>query len=156
MVRGVKVLAGLAVCVLLAISVSASAESSRLEFETLDEEKRYQKLVRELRCTVCQSESIYESNAAFAKDVRVKVYEMLQEGKNEAEIVGFMKDRYGDYISFRPALQKNTWVLWFAPLLMLLLGMGIWRSVVGRRRQQTEAQISLSSEDQAELARRLK
>lgn len=133
----------------------ANAAKQTFDFHNLEQEQRYQKLVKELRCTVCQSESIYESNAAFAADVRTRVYEMVQEGKQDQDIVNFMVERYGDYISFRPALQKNTWVLWFAPVLMLLLGIGIWRSVVANRRLQAKTHQELSDEDKAELARRL-
>lgn len=160
MARGLKtsfIVAVLAAVFAAVLGTSpAFAAKQTFDFHNLEQEQRYQKLVKELRCTVCQSESIYESNAAFAADVRTKVYEMVQDEKTDDDIVNFMVERYGDYISFRPALQKNTWVLWFAPLLMLLLGVGIWRSVVANRRLQAETGLGLSSEDKAELARRLK
>jgi cytochrome c-type biogenesis protein CcmH len=79
-----------------------------VDFDTPEQEAQYQKLVRELRCTVCQSETIYESNAALAGDMRRRVYEMTAAGASEQEIIDFLVQRYGDYVRYRPAFQANT------------------------------------------------
>lgn len=140
------VIAGL----LWSFSVQA-AIAQPLDFETEAQERQYQKLVKELRCTVCQSESIYESNAALAADVRRRVYEMALAGKTEAETINFMVERYGDYVRYRPAFQKNTLALWFSPFLLLLVGGFIWWQVVGRRKKVIEV-AELSAEDRELLA----
>ncbi len=103
------------------------------EFNNLAHEQQYQKLVRELRCTLCQGGSIYESNAPLAADMRRRVYQMTAAGHTEAEVVAFMVERYGDYIRYRPALQLNTLLLWLSPVLLLLLGVLCWYLVVLRK-----------------------
>lgn len=139
------------VCLFVVVSLQA-AISKPLDFETEAQEQQYQKLVRELRCTVCQSESIYESNSALAADVRRRVYEMALAGKTEAETINFMVERYGDYVRYRPAFQANTLALWFSPFVLLLLGVGIWWQVVGRRKNINKV-VELSAEDRQSLAR---
>lgn len=124
-----------------------------LEFNDTTQEAQYQKLVKELRCTVCQSESIYESNSPLASDVRRKVYEMTVEGKTEQNIIDYMVERYGDYVRFRPALQGNTLLLWSSPFVLLVVGGLIWLQVVSRRKKTSAIEIAeLSSQDKKLLA----
>lgn len=132
-------------------SVFAVAIGQPLEFDDQAQERQYQKLVKELRCTVCQSESVYESNAALAADVRRRVYEMTLAGASEQEIIDFMVTRYGNYVRYRPPLQKDTLLLWSSPFLLLLVGGLIWWQVVHRRRQFMEPP-ALSSADLKVLA----
>jgi cytochrome c-type biogenesis protein CcmH len=106
-----------------------------VDFDTPEQEAQYQKLVRELRCTVCQSETIYESNAALAGDMRRRVYEMTAAGSSEQEIIDFLVHRYGDYVRYRPAFQANTVLLWTSPFLILVVGGLIWMQVVRQRRR---------------------
>ena len=96
---------------------------------------RYDKLVTELRCLVCQSGSIAESNATLAADLRREVRELLLAGKSDEEIRRFMTDRYGDFVLYRPPFSPRTWLLWFSPLLLLGLGGVIaWRVISQRSR----------------------
>ena len=126
-------------CLLLAWLLPAGlamalAIGEPLEFASEAQQRQYDTLVRELRCTVCQSETIHESNAELAADMRRRVYAMTLDGQDAESIVGFMVQRYGDYVRYRPPLQANTLLLWASPLLLLLAGGFIWwRIVTGRR-----------------------
>ncbi|MFW3616853.1 cytochrome c-type biogenesis protein [Billgrantia antri] len=126
-------------CLLLAWLLPAGlamalAIGEPLEFATEAQQRQYDTLVRELRCTVCQSETIHESNAELAADMRRRVYAMTLAGQDAEAIVGFMVQRYGDYVRYRPPLQANTLLLWASPFLLLVVGgFTWWRIVVGRR-----------------------
>jgi cytochrome c-type biogenesis protein CcmH len=100
-----------------------AAPIETFEFESPETEKVFHKLSDELRCLVCQNQNIAESNADLAKDLRLEIYNMLQEGKSEEEIVDFMVQRYGDYVLYRPPFKPMTWLLWFAPIIIFILGL---------------------------------
>ena len=105
---------------------TASAYAAPVEtftFDSPETEKVFHKLSEELRCLVCQNQNIAESNADLAKDLRLEIYTMLQEGKTEDEIVEFMVQRYGDYVLYRPPFKPMTWLLWFGPILIFALGL---------------------------------
>ncbi len=93
------------------------------QFDSPEKEKIFHKLSEELRCLVCQNQSVAESNADLAKDLRLEIYTMLQKGKTEDEIVSFMVDRYGDYVLYRPPFEPMTWLLWFGPVVIFFFGM---------------------------------
>lgn len=85
-------------------------------------EMRAQTVMKELRCLVCQGESVAESGADFAKDIRALVREQVRAGKNEGEVLQFMQARYGDYILMTPPLAPRTVLLWLMPVLTLIFG----------------------------------
>jgi cytochrome c-type biogenesis protein CcmH len=87
------------------------------------QQESYETLTKELRCLVCQNQTIADSNAELAADLRRQVYEMLQQGKSKQEIVQFMTDRYGDFVLYKPPFKGKTSVLWIAPVVFLLLGL---------------------------------
>ena len=93
------------------------------EFETPEQEKSYNELIDELRCLVCQNQTIADSNADLAKDLRRQVHEMLQKGKSRQDIVDYMLSRYGDFVLYRPPLKSTTILLWVGPFIFLLLGL---------------------------------
>lgn len=126
-----------------------------LEFDSQEQREQYNKLVRELRCTVCQSETLHESRAALAGDMRRRIYDMTRNGASEDEVVGFLVQRYGDYVRYRPPLQANTLLLWGSPFLALMAGGVIWWRVVRRRRALlTEETLSDADRDAIERFRR--
>lgn len=84
-------------------------------------EDRARAISRQLRCVVCQSESIDDSNAPLAKDMRLLVREQIVAGQSDAEIIAYLRERYGDYILLNPPVQKNTIILWIAPALIFLI-----------------------------------
>jgi cytochrome c-type biogenesis protein CcmH len=118
---------------LLLLAASASGIENVAPFDDPAMQERYEHIVKELRCLVCQNESIADSNAPLAADLRREVREMMLAGKSDAEIQKFMVDRYGEWILFRPRLMPQTWLLWFAPALLLLLGILIAVRVVSKR-----------------------
>ena len=115
---------------MLFASLSAFAQVSPTSVEV---EERARDVGRSLRCVVCQNQSIEESDAALAKDMRVLVRERIVLGATDAEVIEFMRLRYGDYVLLKPPFQRNTYLLWFIPGLMLL-GMGIWLGLIARKK----------------------
>lgn len=137
--------------VLLAFSAGIlAAPMDTFEFESQAQEKTFKKLSDELRCLVCQNQSIADSNADLAKDLRTEIYGMLQAGKTEAQIKDFMVDRYGDYVLYRPPFEPMTWLLWFGPVVVFSIGLFYARSFI------TQQNVSKDSgELTAEEAERL-
>lgn len=110
------------ILILLIIFNSAWAESiDKWTFNSTQDEKRYRALVDEIRCPVCQGQSIGGSNAGLAQDLRAKTKEMIETNKSNQEIKQFMVDRYGDFVSFTPPMKTSTYILWFAPFIFLIL-----------------------------------
>lgn len=110
----------LLVALLLAAGVALAQEP--LVFEDAAQEERYNALTLELRCTVCQNQSLADSDAPLAQDLRAEIYDMMMAGRSDEEIKTFMIERYGDFVLYRPPVQGNTFALWVIPLALLLLG----------------------------------
>ncbi len=91
-------------------------------FESEEQETRYQKLTKELRCLVCQNQNLADSDAGLAKDLKDKVAEFVIAGKSEAQITQYMIDRYGEFVSYQPPMNLSTLFLWVSPMLLLLIG----------------------------------
>ncbi|MGY6274847.1 cytochrome c-type biogenesis protein [Methylomonas sp. MgM2] len=107
-------------CLLVAAPVQAVVEYH--PFDDPAKEEAYQSLISELRCLVCQNQTIADSNADLAKDLRQQVYEMLQQGRSRQDVVDFMTQRYGDFVMYRPAFNLKTGLLWLGPIAFLLIG----------------------------------
>jgi cytochrome c-type biogenesis protein CcmH len=97
---------------------------------------RYQALIREVRCLVCENRSIAESPSDVAEDLKRVILEMMLDGASNAEINRFLADRYGDSILYRPPVQPNTWVLWGGPPVLLLIGGFVFARIVRARAAQ--------------------
>jgi cytochrome c-type biogenesis protein CcmH len=123
--------AALIACLLL--SPLAVAVDSGQRFEDAADQARYERVIRDLRCLVCRSESIADSNATLAADLRREVETLIRDGRSDAEIYAFMTERYGDFILLRPPVAPRTWLLWAAPALFLAGGLAIVFVVVRRR-----------------------
>ena len=109
---------------LLALVFSFSSFAVEVyEFESAEQEKRYQRFSTELRCPKCQNQAIGDSDAPIAKDLRREVHRMITEGSSAREIVEFMTERYGDFVLYRPPLRGDTILLWSFPLIALIVGM---------------------------------
>lgn len=126
--------AGLA-CVFLAFAVAAPAFATDAAPAAEDPvlEARMTRIASELRCLVCQNQTIADSNADLAQDLRRQVREMLRKGDDDAKIINYMTERYGDFVLYRPPVKATTLLLWFGPALMLLLGFGALAIVMRRR-----------------------
>lgn len=137
----------LLLAVLLALLAPAALAIDPLPFADDHEQRRFRALITELRCVVCQSESLAESNAPLAQDMRQLVFQKMQEGLSDAEIKAFLVDRYGPFVLFRPPLNRNTLVLWAGPPLILLIGAVAVALVIRRRSRMAGSRDSIPSED---------
>jgi len=138
---------------LLLVTLPLAAQEPRLADPEL--EARARDLQREIRCVVCQNESIDSSQAGIARDLRVLVRERLAAGDSDEEVREFLVDRYGDYVLFRPPMRADTWVLWFGPLIVLIIGAGGLAIAVVRRRRRQAVPAALEPEERARLERLL-
>jgi len=93
-----------------------------LSFTDTGEERRFHALVAELRCVMCQNQSLADSNAQIAHDLRREVLALMRQGKSDGEIKDFLVARYGEFVLYRPQVESKTWLLWFGPALLLLAG----------------------------------
>jgi len=105
---------------LLLIQATFAESIEAKDFKSLDQESRYQALIENIRCPVCQGQSIGGSNSSLAKDLREQVRQMIISNKSNKEIYQFMVDRYGDFVVFKPPINWKTYFLWFAPLVFLV------------------------------------
>lgn len=124
------------------LSSHVFAEIEIYQFATPELESRYQMLTEELRCLVCQNQNIADSHAELAQDLRRKVYEKLNTGESNEQIINYMTERYGDFVLYRPPFNIKTVILWLAPVLTLLFGgIGFW-SLLKRRKENTAPTLS--------------
>ena len=125
--------------VLLAFAGFAHAQAIEpMPFANHAQELRFQHLVRQLRCPMCQDETLEDSNAPIARDLRNRVFVLMQEGKSDAEIKQYLVARYSDYILYDPPLKPGTWLLWFGPLLILVGGAGVVLVAIRKRRRHDD------------------
>lgn len=96
-------------------------------------EKRLQKLSEELRCLVCQNQTLAESTAPLAQDLKQQVRELIAAGKTDDEVLAHLTDRYGDFVRYKPPLKASTWLLWAGPALLFVLGLGLLVRLVRQR-----------------------
>lgn len=119
-------------------------------------EKRMVAISEELRCLVCQNESLAGSQADLAKDLRREIREQIAQGRSDKEILDFMTGRYGDFVRYRPPLKGTTFLLWFGPFLLLVAGIAALAIILRRRsRRVTAATLSAEQQQQAEALLRL-
>lgn len=135
------------------VLLPALAWSAGDGFPTAEQEARYRSLSGQLRCLVCQGQSIADSNADLADDLKREVRRMILAGKTDAEIVDFMVARYGDFVLFKPPVKGSTYLLWFGPLLLLISGFAVWFTLL--RRPAVAAGGRLSDAERERLARAL-
>jgi len=138
------------IALILALALKAHAVEIR-QFDDPAKQQAYENLVKELRCLVCQNQSLADSDADLAKDLRTEVYNIIQTGKTEQEAVKFLVDRYGDFVLYNPPLKPATSLLWIGPFALLLVGLG-WLGLLAKKRsQEREAGPELSDEDRRRL-----
>ena len=127
------------------LTVAAPARVEVHNFDGPEQEARYNKLIAELRCLVCQNQNLADSNAELAVDLRRKTYEMVKQDKSEGEIVDFMVDRYGEFVLYRPRLSNSTLLLWAGPFIILMIGISLLIRTVRRRRAGQDKNIDDAS-----------
>ncbi len=134
----------------LLLSVAAGLGAAGVEpraFDGVEQEARYRGLIAELRCLVCQNQSLAESDADLARDLRDQTYTMIREGRSDREIVDFMVGRYGEFVLYRPPVTTTTALLWFGPALLVTLGAVIVVLQVRRRGRRPDAAALTADEE---------
>lgn len=139
----------------LLILTSSLATAAPVEFNQFDnpqQEADYKTLIAELRCPQCQNNNIADSNATIATDMRAKTLELLKQGKSKDEVVSYMIERYGNFVTYNPPITPATILLWVMPVLLILFGIGLILS----RKKKTQAvgnsqSVAKSTIDQARL-----
>ena len=141
-----KLIPFLAGCVLMLWTSLSLAAIDTYQFKDADKQARFQKLTNELRCPKCQNQNIADSHAELAQDLRRKVYEKLNAGESNDQIIDYMTERYGDFVLYRPPFNVKTLILWIAPVLTILIGgIGFWSLL--KRRKDTEPELSASERE---------
>jgi len=145
----------LAVAVLAAAKPAAAVEPNEM-LKDPALEARAREISRELRCVVCQNESIDESEADLAHDLRVLVRERLVAGDSDQQVLQFVVDRYGDFVLLRPPVKPATYLLWASPAILLLIAAGIIVVYLRRHRRGGTVAAPLTAEEQARVDALLK
>ncbi|KEY60110.1 cytochrome c-type biogenesis protein [Serratia sp. DD3] len=135
----------------LFLSWNAFAAIDTYQFDSLEQEQQYRQLTEQLRCPKCQNNSIADSNAITAADMRTKVYELMQQGQSKQQIIDYMVARYGNFVTYDPPVTLATLILWIGPLLLVLIG-GSVVILKARHRRGVEDKPELSDFDQQRLA----
>lgn len=142
----------LAALTLAGALLTTPAQSFTLEEFTFEDPARTQEfrtLIGELRCVVCQNESLAGSQAGVAQDLRKEVYRMMQEGQSRQEVIDFLVERYGDFVLYEPPLRPSTLILWFGPFLFV--GFGAYLLARTLQRKKAEPEQDLSEAERARL-----
>lgn len=110
-----------------------------LQFQNAAEEARFHALASELRCVMCQNQSLADSNAQIARDLRSEILQLMRHGQTDAQIEEFLVARYGEFVLYKPRVEAGTWLLWFGPALVLVAGGALVFAIVRRRSRATVA-----------------
>ncbi|TDK19975.1 cytochrome c-type biogenesis protein CcmH [Luteimonas aestuarii] len=116
-----------------AAHAQAVRDATPLEFNDAAEERRFNALLAELRCVMCQNQSLADSNAQIAHDLRREVFDLMRSGRSDREIKAYLVERYGEFVLYQPPLGASTWLLWFGPALLLLAGAVLVARIVRKR-----------------------
>lgn len=135
------------------ISSWAQASIDVYEFSSENTREKYHAVIKELRCPKCQNQDIADSNAPIAKDMRREVHRMVEEGNEPDTIVNYMVERFGEFVSYRPKVNRATYLLWFGPFALVMAGL-IVVVVIARKRvavQAAKSKTHLAVEEEARL-----
>ncbi len=133
---------------LIALPSWSVIDGHKYPFQAPEDAARFEQLAEDLRCPKCQNQNLADSNAPVAADLRDKVYELMQEGKSDDEVVTYLVDRYGDFVRYKPPFRLDTLLLWGGPALLLLFGILLLALL---RRQHVQPVAELSAEERARL-----
>ncbi len=133
--------------VLLLLHWGIAAATEVRVFQDAAQQQRYEQLIKDLRCLVCQNQSLADSDAELARDLRDEVYQILRSGKSEREAVKFLVDRYGDFVLYRPPFNPTTLLLWFGPLLLLCAGLAFMLRRVRQPRAAVAAELTAAEQE---------
>lgn len=130
---------------------AASAGLESYDFSGNVDEKQFKELISELRCLVCQNQSLGDSDAGLADDLRREVYDLMDQGHSDQEIVDFLVSRYGDFVLYDPPIKPSTYILWYGPGALLLVGVLLLGRTLRQRRAQIRTETDLSEEERRRL-----
>ena len=137
--------------ILCCLAFTVGAKEAQPDAADPQLEKRVMMLSQELRCLVCQNETLADSRADLAEDLRSKIREQMKAGKSDKEIVAFLTDRYGDFVLYRPPVKPTTYLLWFGPFALLITGLALlFRYLKQRRELISERPLSPEERGRAE------
>jgi cytochrome c-type biogenesis protein CcmH len=141
-----RFIVSLAIALSMLLTAHTAFAIDPLPFKDRAEEVRFQNLTRELRCLVCQNQNLADSEAELAGELRRQVFDMMQSGKSDAEIKQYLVARYNDFVLYDPPVKPGTWLLWFAPGVLVLIGAIVIVNILRKRTRQPVAVVS-SEED---------
>jgi cytochrome c-type biogenesis protein CcmH len=131
-------------------SIPVSGAIDALVFKNEAQEKRYRQLAEQLRCLVCQNQSLADSNADLARDLRIELLRQINQEKTDQEIIDYLVARYGDFVRYKPPFNPSTWLLWTGPFLILLIALLAMVRVM-RSREHTEPVAAIDQGDAERL-----
>ncbi|MGB1090651.1 MAG: cytochrome c-type biogenesis protein [Oceanobacter sp.] len=134
---------------LLALQSHAVVEGYKYPFDSEEEVKQFNELTEELRCPKCQNQNLADSNSPVASDMRSKIYELMQEGQGKQQVIDYMVARYGDFVRYKPPVRGDTLMLWFGPLVVLVIGALVISAM--RRSGNKRTVAALTDEEKARL-----
>lgn len=148
-----RIIAALALGLLLCSGpLQATATLESFKFDSTEQELHFKDLISELRCLVCQNQSLADSDAELAHDLRAEVYDMLQAGKSDEQIIEFLVARYGDFVLYSPPVKPSTWLIWFGPFVLLLFAALLLMRSLRRQQQAPQQEISNAERERLEQA----
>jgi len=145
MIRRLLLLATL----LTVFSGAVAAGLEAFDFSDNVNEDRYKNVITQLRCLVCQNQSLADSDAALAHDLRREVWELMDQGKSDKEVKAFLVARYGDFVLYKPPVKPSTYILWYGPFALLAIGLLVLLRTLKRRSKQADS--GFSAEEQERL-----
>lgn len=111
----------------------AGAADVPMQFDDVGKQQRFETLLEEIRCLVCQNQSLADSSASLAGDLRREIHRMVSENQADEAVLQFLVDRYGDFVLYRPRWQSNTWLLWSGPFALLLVAVTVTLVIIKRQ-----------------------
>jgi cytochrome c-type biogenesis protein CcmH len=126
----------------LAAPLPADVTLESFTFPTPEQEEQFRQLIGQLRCLVCQNETLADSDADLAHDLRQEIYEMKKSGKSDQEVIDYLVKRYGDFVLYKPPVKPSTYLIWYGPFVLLGVASVLLVRAVGRQRQVDEPAIS--------------
>ncbi len=134
-------------------STSSFATLDDYHFDSEEQKSDFRELTEELRCLVCQNQSLAGSDAELAKDLQREVYKMMQQGQTKDDVIEFMVSRYGDFVLYEPPMKPSTYPLWFGPFFILAIGIFLLGRTLVKKKKSKE--VELTDADQEKLAKLL-
>ncbi|TNE73582.1 MAG: cytochrome c-type biogenesis protein CcmH [Gammaproteobacteria bacterium] len=139
----------LAIGLVIVSTLSLAEVTDVYDFDSPQQEEQFQTMIEELRCPKCQNQNIADSHAPIAKDMRNEAYRMMQGGASRDEVVDALVDRFGEFILYKPAVEKRTFLLWATPAIAVFVGLLAVTGVVIRSRRNARSITELTPDEKA-------